>query len=124
MDVRDIGEVAAKALTSLSQHAAMQYTLTGPQAYSFNEVTQILNRYLADKIRYVPASIPGYMYHLLFIRKQGFMHSLVQTILHTGLRYGQAEEIDPSLDQLLNRKPYSVEDYIRDHIEIWKQSLK
>jgi hypothetical protein len=48
------------------------------------------------------------------------MQSIIQTIFHAGLRYGQAEETDPTLGQLLNKKPNTVESYIKDHLHLWK----
>ncbi|MDZ7680155.1 MAG: NAD(P)H-binding protein [Fodinibius sp.] len=120
VDLRDVGEVAAQILTSLTEHAGMTYTLTGPQSYTFYEVADILSQNLGRPIEYVPASIPGYLYHLLKRKRLGIMQALVQTILHVGLRFGQAKEIDPTLERLLAKNPRTVEIYIRDHINIWK----
>lgn len=120
VDLRDVGEVAAQILTSLTEHAGMTYTLTGPQSYTFYELADILSKNLGRIIEYVPASIPGYLYHLLRVKKLGVMQSIVQTVLHVGLRFGQAEEIDPTLGKLLDEKPNNVETYIEDHVRIWK----
>src|SRR6056297_526389 len=120
VDLRDVGKVAANVLTDLSEHAEKTYTLTGPEAYTFQEVANILSRETNRDIKYIPASIAGYMYHLWNTKKMGLMQIIVQTILHVGLRFGQAEETDPTLKQLLDEKPYNVEDYIRDHTSIWK----
>ncbi|WP_428236662.1 NAD(P)H-binding protein [Gracilimonas sp.] len=121
VDVRDIGEVAAKVLTSPNKHAGMIYTLTGPESYTFYEVADLLSQYLNRSIIYKPASIPGYMFHLLFTKNMGFMQSIVQTILHVGLRFGQAEKVDPTLGRLLSHAPNNIEHYIRDHTEVWEE---
>jgi uncharacterized protein YbjT (DUF2867 family) len=55
IDVRDIGEVAAKVLTE-EGHQGKVYTLTGPVAISFNEVAKVLTEVLGKEVRYV--SIP------------------------------------------------------------------
>jgi hypothetical protein len=47
------------------------------------------------------------------------MQTIVQTVLHIGLRYCQAETTDSTLGRLLNREPYTVEDYVRDHSHFW-----
>ncbi|MDZ7692494.1 MAG: NAD(P)H-binding protein [Balneolaceae bacterium] len=120
VDLRNVGKVAAQTLTSVAEHAGMTYTLTGPKSYTFYEVADILSKNLGRTIEYVPASIPGYMYHLLRVKRLGVMQSIVQTVLHVGLRFGQAEEINPTLEQLLDEKPNNVETYIQDHIDIWK----
>jgi len=121
VDLRDVGEVAAQTLISLSEHAGMTYTLTGPKSYTFCEVVNILSKELERTVEYVPASIPGYLYHLLRVKKLGAVQSIVQAVLHVGLRFGQAEEIDPTLGQLLNSDPNDVENYIQDHKGIWKR---
>ncbi|HKK25795.1 MAG TPA: hypothetical protein VJ941_09215 [Gracilimonas sp.] len=50
------------------------------------------------------------------------MQSIVQTVLHTDFMYGQAETTDPTLEKLLTRASYTVEDYVRDHSHIWAQT--
>ncbi|MFP4636184.1 MAG: SDR family oxidoreductase [Nitriliruptoraceae bacterium] len=118
VDVRDLGELAADILTEPAAHRAEAYTLTGPEALSFEEVAQLLTVELGRPIRYEPASIPGYLRHL---RAQG--HSLgrcaVQTLLHAGLRRGDAAEVDPTLERLLDHPPRRLRDYVRDHRELW-----
>ena len=39
----------------------------------------------------------------------------VQTVLHTGLRRGDAEAVDPTLPRLLGRPARTLEDYVREH---------
>lgn len=119
IDLRDLGEVAADTLTNLSAHAETTYTLTGPESFTFYDVARFLSDQTGKSIHYEPASVPGYMYHLIARKKRGVMQATIQTILHTGLRYGRAETTDPTLGKLLNRAPYTVEDYIRDHAHVW-----
>ncbi len=52
IDVRDIGEVAAKVLTE-EGHEGKVYTLTGPAAISFYDVAQALSEVLGKEVRYV-----------------------------------------------------------------------
>src|SRR5215204_7033112 len=56
IDVRDIGEVAAKALTE-EGHEGKVYTLTGPAAISFHDIAEVLNKVLGKKVDYVPISL-------------------------------------------------------------------
>ena len=121
IDLRDLGEIAADILLSIGEHARKTYTLTGPKASSFFEVADHLSDHLNRTIKYKPASIPGYMYHLVIKRNLGLMQAIVQTILHTGLRYGQAETVNPTLQQLLKRQPHDIKTYIRDHAHLWKK---
>jgi len=70
-------------------------------------------------VRYTPASIPGYLRHLRR-RHVGWGQALVQTVLHVGLRLGNAARVDPALGQLLGRRARTVADYIRDAHAIWE----
>lgn len=123
IDVRDIAAVAGMALTNSTQHRAKAYLLTGPEALSFSEVATILTNILGRRIIYQHASIIGYMAHLL-TRKLPMLQILIQTILHVGLRFGQAQSVDPTLEQLLERKPYTVADYARVNQTLWRNNLK
>lgn len=119
VDVRDVAEVAAAALVDPAAHRASAYTLTGPAAVSFEEAATILSEVLGRTIRYDRASIVGYALHL---RRRGMPAAqvAVQTILHVGLRFGQAEAIDPTLARLLGRPGRTLREYVRDRAATWQ----
>ncbi|MDX2239963.1 MAG: NAD(P)H-binding protein [Leptolyngbyaceae cyanobacterium bins.302] len=124
IDARDIAQVAAKILLDPAPHHAKIYTLTGSEALSFAAAAQMLSEVLERTIAYDAASIPGYGWHLLR-RKLPLAQILVQTVLHVGLRFGQAESVDPALAQLLEHPPRTLQDYFQDHRELWlRSSLK
>jgi uncharacterized protein YbjT (DUF2867 family) len=117
VDLRDVADVAALAFASPELHAGSGYTLTGPRAFSFAEAALLLSQALARPIRYEAASALGYVAHL---RRRGLPlpQCLVQMVLHVGLRFGQAERVDPTLERLIARTPRSLSDYIRDNAEL------
>jgi uncharacterized protein YbjT (DUF2867 family) len=118
VDTRDVGDVAAAILADPGPHRGAAYVLTGPQALGFDTVAEILTGALGRPIRYQPVSVPGYLRHL---RRSGtpWPPALVQTVLHTGLRYGQAETVDPTLGRLLGRPPRTLAEYVHDHRDLW-----
>ncbi len=118
VDTRDIGDVAAAVLADPAAHTEAGYTLTGPAALGFDEVAAVLTEVLGRPIRYQRATVPAYLRHL---RRQrvGWAQAIVQTVLHTGLRRGQAERVDPTLPRLLGRPARTLEEYVRDHRELW-----
>jgi uncharacterized protein YbjT (DUF2867 family) len=118
IDVRDMGEVAADALLSPATHHGQTYTLTGPAAITFDEAARVLSRELGRTIRYDAATIPAYVVHLRR-HKLPLAQIAVQTVLHVGLRWGQAEAVDPTLARLLNHAPRSFDEYVRDHRALW-----
>lgn len=119
VDLRDIGSLTANILLRPDEHLGAAYTLTGPVASTFLEAAAWLSDALGRQISYQPATSPGYFFHLL---RSGLtpMHSLVQTVLHVGLRHGDAERVDPILENLLGRKCYDLKGYIDDHANLWR----
>jgi uncharacterized protein YbjT (DUF2867 family) len=117
VDARDLAEVAARALVE-DGHAGRAYTLTGPQALGFAEVAAMLSAELGRHIRYTR---PGALRYVLRLRRRGLprMQAIVQMLLHVGLRFGQAEAIDPTLAALLGRPPRTLAQYIKDLRALW-----
>lgn len=118
IDARDIAEVAANVLITPAPHQDQTYTLTGPESLSFAEVASVLSDTIARTITYHPASIPGYFFHLLR-RKMPLEQVIIQTILHVGLRFGQAEVVNDTMAKLLGHSPRRLRDYMHDHQDLW-----
>ena len=118
IDVRDLGDVAATVFADPAAHRSAGYTLTGSQAVDFEEVAAVLTRELGRPIRYEPAGVLAYLRHL---KGQGLPapQVLVQAILHTGLRRGQAQGVDPTLAALLGHSPRTLAQYVHDHRTTW-----
>jgi len=120
VDVADVADVAALAFASPAEHRGHAYELTGPEAVPFVHVADLLARALERPIRYVPASVVSYARHL-HRRQLPAAQILVQTVLHVAMRWGQAAKVDPTLAVLLGRSTRTIDDYIRDHIALWRR---
>jgi hypothetical protein len=48
----------------------------------------------------------------------------VQTLLHAGLRFGQAKHVDRTLERLFGRRPHSRAQYFHDHREFWGREVR
>ncbi len=120
IDARDIAEVAALILQDPESHRGANYTLTGPGAVPWAEVAEALSSVLERRIRYQPASVLGYVRHLL-ARGLPLGAVAVQTILHFLLRFGQGTTQDPALERLLGRPGRSIRTYIEDHAALWSK---
>ena len=118
VDVRDVAELAATIFEAPTAHDGRGYTVTGGEAIDFGSAAVSLSTVLGRTIRYEAASILGYLQHL-HQRGMPWAQVGVQTILHTGLRFGQAARVDPTLERLLGRKPGTVREYFEDHRDIW-----
>jgi uncharacterized protein YbjT (DUF2867 family) len=119
IDARDIAEVAALVLADPAPHRGQDYTLAGPGAVPWSEVTDALTSALGRPIRYEPAPVLGYMRHL---SRRGLPRGaiMVQTMLHFLLRFGHGATEDPTLERLLGRPGRTVRQYIHDHAELWR----
>jgi uncharacterized protein YbjT (DUF2867 family) len=123
VDIRDVAEVAATILEDPLAHLNAAYDCTGPEALSFEETARLMTDVVRHPIRYEPASIAGYVRHL-HVRGLPLAQIAVQTVLHVGLRFGQSEKIDPTLERLLGRRPRTLATYVRESAELWASPEK
>ena len=102
LDVRDIGAVAALALTEKG-HAKKAYDLTGSEALDYYKVAEMFTEVLGRKITYQnPSSM-----HFFRRQKQNnkLMFALVTTWLYDNTRKGMAETVTSEVKRLLGRDP-------------------
>ncbi len=117
IDARDIGAVAAVALTQ-DGHANKNYDLTGSEALDYWQAAKILSDVLGRKIQY---KNPNPVYFLIETMRRGtpFMFALVMTGLYTSTRFGMAEPITNEVEKLTGRKPISFKEFASDYKENW-----
>ncbi len=117
IDARDIGAVAAVALTQTG-HGNKNYDLTGSEALDYWQVTKILSEVLRREIQY---KNPNPVYFLIETMRRGtpFMFALVMMGLYTSTRFGMAEPITTEVEKLTGRKPISFQEFANDYKENW-----
>lgn len=113
IDVRDIGEVAAKVLTEQG-HEFKAYSLTGNEALTYYEVADIISKVTKEKIIYTNPSI------LKFKRRMvqkgiAFDYIMVMIGIYTTAKLGLAKRITPDVVNLLGRSPINMEEFVRDY---------
>jgi uncharacterized protein YbjT (DUF2867 family) len=118
VDIRDVAELAAIVFEEPLAHQNAAYNCTGPEAFSFEETARLMTDVIRRPIRYESASIAGYVRHL-HLRGLPLAQIAVQTVLHVGLRFGQSEKIDPTLERLLGRRPRTLATYVRESAQLW-----
>ncbi len=118
IDVRDIGDVAAAVFAEPEAHRGAGYVLTGPGALDFDEVAALLTHELGRLVEYRPTTALRYLRH---VHDQGrpWVQAIVQTVLHTGLRRGQAETVDPTVTRLLGRPATTLAQYVHENRRLW-----
>lgn len=119
VDLRDVAEITADALCGRAELVGTAVTLTGPRAIGFDEVATLISAAAGRPVRYERMSPMGYWRHLRR-RGQPMMQALVQTILNSGLRFGNAEKVDVTLSRLLGRPATDIAEYISDKSALWR----
>lgn len=119
VDTRDVAELAAIILDDPDRHRWAAYTCTGPEVLTFEDAARLMTDVIRRPIRYEAASIAGYVRHL-FERGLPLAQIAVQTVAHVGLRFGQNQKIDPTLERLLGRRPRTLASYVRESAELWE----
>lgn len=120
VDVRDIGEAAARVLTHpdlQGDETGRSYILTGTHPLSFPEVAAILSAELGHRVRYL--HLPGPLM-LAGLRAsgmpswqaRGLVHQFVD-VVRRGADHGRVHTTD--LEQLLGRAPRGLADLAAEH---------
>jgi uncharacterized protein YbjT (DUF2867 family) len=118
IDASDVSEVASRIIKSPTKHLGKIYTLSGPEALSFQNVAAMLSTELGRPIQYISANVVGYIYHLF---KQGLAppHIVIQTILHLSLRFKGHHPVNTMLETLLARSSTTMQQYMKRERKNW-----
>ncbi len=114
VDVRDIGEVAAKVLINTSHHLNKAYELTCNEILNFKEMTEKLSAGLGIKIRY---ESPNLLSFFLTKRKEKVptMFILVMIMLHYLPRFQKEPAISPWVEKIIGKPPATFDQFIKDN---------
>ena len=126
IDVRDIAAVALKFLTESNRSKGASqldraYDLTGAVALTYYEVATVFTNVLDRPIHYTNPSIPIFIWQML---RQGFPlpFILVMVGIYTTARFGLASMVTSDVQQLLDRVPISMQQYVEDYRQYWLQA--
>ncbi|MCB0549342.1 MAG: SDR family oxidoreductase [Phaeodactylibacter sp.] len=118
IDARDIGAVAAAALTE-EGHDGKAYTLTGPAAVSFQEVAGAIGKAIGREVHFVNVPDDAAKQGLM---GAGFPEWLADDLVTLNQWGRQVGEQQPSEDvqKVLGRPGHSLEDFARDYAGAFK----
>jgi len=113
VDTRDIGAVAAAALTE-DGHDGGEYALTGPDALDHTEACAVLSAASGREIRYTAISEDDYRAALT---SEGMPEAGIEGMidLYRLIRDGLCDEVSGDVASVLGRPPISFEQYAKDH---------
>lgn len=119
LDTRDISEVAAAALTEPG-HGGRTHHLTGPEALSYREVTEILGRALGRSLRYVDESPEEHRQRRRAAGDPEWLIGAQLAIAAYQRAGGPTERTTDTVERILGRPPRSARDFAADLAREWQ----
>lgn len=118
VDVRDIAAVAVKALTETT-HAGQAYTLTGPDALTYDELANELSKVLGRSISHISLS-PSDLKHGMLA--EGMPEAIAERMLDLERYYREdkASRITNDIKQVTGQAPIRFAQYTRDYAPLLK----
>ncbi|CAM5388913.1 FMN-dependent NADH-azoreductase OS=Streptomyces alboniger OX=132473 GN=CP975_08725 PE=4 SV=1 [Streptomyces alboniger] len=114
VDPRDIAEVAARTLTDVAEHSGRAYALTGPEAVSPIQQTEILSGLLRRPVGFVELTEDQVLAGLLRRYPAPVARALVESA--TRGRAGAKGRVEPTITELLGRPARSYRDWATEHL--------
>lgn len=117
IDTRDVGEIAGHCLLDHT-YISQKLNITGEQALTYYEVADIMSRVLQRPITY---SKPSLLHFRKTMIKRGTpkAYANVMTMLYLITQLGNAKTITTTANTILNRSPYSFEEYVQDYKDVF-----
>jgi uncharacterized protein YbjT (DUF2867 family) len=118
IDVRDIAEVAVKALTERG-HSGNIYVLAGPQALTYFDVARLLSDATGKPVVYEALTEDEAVKELIEI---GLLKHVARTRVevHQSFSTGAFAEVIGNIQTLLHRAPRSFAEFARDYASAFR----
>lgn len=117
IDVRDVGEVAAKIIVNTSKHLNQSYDLTCSQKLTFQEMADKLSEGLGVKINYVSPNLVRFTWQKLR-ENVPFSYILVLIMLHYFPRFQREPFFSNAFQKITGKNPISFEQFVIDHKDL------
>jgi uncharacterized protein YbjT (DUF2867 family) len=120
VDAADIAAVAARALAS-DHHVGRAFTLTGPEALTFDQAAAAISRASGRPVAHQPIDDEEFTAMLAGV---GAPEEYVAMLLRdqVAIRAGHAAELSDDVDQVTGRPPVSFSAYAAATVETWRAS--
>jgi uncharacterized protein YbjT (DUF2867 family) len=116
VDVRDVAAVAAHCLTEPG-HAGRTYTLTGPQAHGFADVTEKLTELLGLKIGYTSPPAPVARLVMPFLTGMPRWKTNLLVDLMVAIRNGAQLQVTSDVADITGEEPRTLHAFLKEHLE-------
>lgn len=121
IDVRDIAAVAVKALTE-SGHSDRSYSLTGSEALDYYQVAEIFTEVLIKPVLYKNPSIVKFASSMY---KRGLEPQFIAVMIgiYTTAKLGFAGKLTTDTQEILQRAPISMRQFVEDYRGCWVEPI-
>jgi uncharacterized protein YbjT (DUF2867 family) len=122
VDVRDIGAVAAKAITT-DGHVGKTYTLTGPEALTYTQVAEKLSALLGKLVKYVALTQEQLRQSM---HDMGMPPWQVEALADLQAYYtdGPGAKVTGDVRTVLGREPISFDQFLQDYAASFTPAAK
>jgi uncharacterized protein YbjT (DUF2867 family) len=116
--IDDIAAVAVAALTEPEKHVGQTYALTG-ESVTEKQVAETISKIIGKPVKHVNLSPEEY--EALITQVTGSKEYAAGVVLvDTNRREGQFAKVDPTLEQIIGRKPISLEEVLTKNASAFK----
>jgi uncharacterized protein YbjT (DUF2867 family) len=112
VDVRDIAEVAAAALTE-SGHAGATYPITGPEAVTHAEIAAAIGAATGRPVTFMDVPPDAFADQLRHVLPEWQVEGLLEDYAHYAR--GEAAAVLPTVAQVTGREPRTLAEFARDY---------
>jgi len=117
-DLRDVGEVIRETLTKTG-HENKSYDLTGPELLTFAEIAERFSKILGAPVEFVDQPMEEFAELLRTIGLSEWRVDAVCKELEA-IGAGVVDHTTDTIEELLGRPPFSLEQYITDHLSLFR----
>lgn len=117
-DIRDVGRVILRVLTEQG-HENRSYDLTGPELLTLAEVARTFSRVLGREIVYVDQPMEEFRARLTAVNLAPWRSDAVCREFEA-IAAGAIDHTTDTVARLLGRPPASLEQFIRDHMALFR----
>lgn len=117
VDTRDVGAAAAAVLRNPTAHASGTYQLTGPEAYSYDDVANALSAVMQRHIIYEAVSPESFEKSLV---ESGVPGWRAFDLAHIASAYGAPDcRVSTDFEALVGHGPAPIKTFFEDHISVF-----
>lgn len=109
---KDMAEANAVVLANLPEHRNKIYEITSAETYSFNDIASMLSSITGKEIKYVDLPVETLKENIVKLGMPERVAELMSSIAES-MKAGEFDFIDPALENLLGRKPVSLEKFLK-----------